>query len=295
MSVEQIADYENLCGECPVWDPGAGVLYWTDNGAPKLYRYEPSTGRHSLFHEGLTVNAFRLNQRGGFVVANNEGIFLWDGTSDPSLICDSVHGARCRINDCIADPRGRFIAGSNFYDPAREYELGKLFILGPGGSADVLDEGFQLANGLGFSPGGETLYFTDSAARIIYSYDYDAARGIASRRRVFVKVPGQEGLPDGLCVDASGYVWSAQWYGSCIVRYDPDGKVERRIATPAKQTSSLCFGGDDLTDIFITTAALSEPTPIMPPGYDPDSGCMGGALYRVNAGIRGKAEFKADL
>jgi len=68
-------------------------------------------------------------------------------------------------------------------------------------------------------------------------------------------VPQEEGIPDGLTVDKDGFVWSAQWYGSCIVRYDPDGKIERRIATPAKQTSSLAFGGDGFTDIFITTAA----------------------------------------
>jgi D-xylonolactonase len=110
-----------------------------------------------------------------------------------------------------------------------------------------------------------------------------------------VKVPNTSGLPDGLTVDAEGFVWSAEWYGSCIVRYDPDGRVERRIATPAKQTSSLMFGGPDLTDIFITSAGKSEPMPVMPPGYDPQSGNFGGALYHINPGIRGKREFLANI
>jgi D-xylonolactonase len=112
---------------------------------------------------------------------------------------------------------------------------------------------------------------------------------------VVVKVPEHEGLPDGLTVDAEGFIWSAQWYGSCVVRYDPEGKLERRIPTPAKQTSAVTFGGEDFTDIFITTAAKSEPMPIMPPGYDPRSGYFGGRLYQINLGIQGKPEFKTQI
>jgi sugar lactone lactonase YvrE len=80
-----------------------------------------------------------------------------------------------------------------------------------------------------------------------------------------------------------------------VVRYDPDGKEERRIATPAKQTSCVTFGGADLSDLFITSAARSEAMPIMPPGYDPDAGFFGGPLYRTAAGVRGRAESKAKI
>jgi sugar lactone lactonase YvrE len=85
----------------------------------------------------------------------------------------------------------------------------------------VLDDGFHLANGLGFSPDDRTLYFTDSAARRIYAYDYNPATGDARNRRTIVRVPDDEGLPDGLTVDADGFVWFAQWYASCVVSYDP--------------------------------------------------------------------------
>lgn len=152
-----------------------------------------------------------------------------------------------------------------------------------------------MPNGLGFSPNNQTLYFTDSVARSIFAYDYDAATGTVRNRRVFVQVPSTGGLPDGLTVDAEGFVWSAEWYGSRIVRYDPNGSVERRIDTPAKQTSSLTFGGPDLSEIFITSAGESGPLPVMPPGYDPLSGYFGGALYNIRLGIQGKAEFLADI
>ena len=138
-------------------------------------------------------------------------------------------------------------------------------------------------------------FISDTATRTIHAYDYDSRSGDARNRRIFVKVPDQEGLPDGMTVDAEGFVWSAQWYGSCLVRYDPDGNVERRVRTPAKQTSLLAFGGPELTDIFITSAAKSEPMPIMPPGYAAASGYFGGPLYHVNLGIAGKLEHKANL
>jgi sugar lactone lactonase YvrE len=291
-----LADYGDLCGEGPIWDVKAQRLYWADIDGRKFFCYDWASRKHWPVKEGWEVTGVALNRPGGFVVANHSGIWLWDGAGEPRLLAEQVEGSRCRMNDCIADPAGRFLAGSNLYDPAnQDYPLGKLIRVDRDGAAHILDEGIHLANGLGFSVDAKTLYFTDSAARIIYAYDYDAKTGSARNRRVFVNVPATSGVPDGLTVDAEDFVWSAEWYGSRVVRYDPDGKIERAIETPAKQTSSLTFGGPELTDIFITSAGRSQPMPIMPPGYDPSAGNFGGALYHLNLGIRGKAEFLADI
>jgi D-xylonolactonase len=281
-----IADYGDLCGENPLWDERTGSLYWTDCVGLKFYRYHQASGKLEMVKERLEINGCAFNQPGGFVISNSKGIWLWDGADKTRLVASEVEGTQCQMNDSIADPAGRFFAGSWFYNPSQEDTDGK---------SSVVDEGFHLSNGLGFSPDCKTLYFTDSTARLIYAYNYDIKTGSIVNRRVFVKVPNDEGLPDGLTVDAEGFVWSAQWYGGCVVRYDPDGKLERRLMTPAKQTSSLAFGGPDLTDIFITTAAKSEPMPVMPHGYDPNSGYFGGRLYQVNLGIQGKAEYKANI
>ncbi len=219
---------------------------------------------------------------------NSSGAWLWDGEQRLELLAKEVAGATCRLNDCAADPAGRLITGSNFYDPSIEYPLAVLFQFDTNGRGRILDEDFHLSNGIGFSPDGKTMYFTDSVARTIYAYDYDLASGEVKNRRTFVRVPSIEGLPDGLAVDAEGFVWSAQWYGGCVVRYDPDGRVERRVAVPAKQTSSLAFVCADLTYIFITTAAHPETTPLMRPGYDFDSRPFGGPLYKINLGIPGQ-------
>lgn len=139
------------------------------------------------------------------------------------------------------------------------------------------------------------MYFTDSIGRLIYAYDYDAATGDVHNRRVLIEVPKEEGIPDGLTVDAEGYLWSAHWYGSSVVRYDPDGRVERRIETPAKQTSSCAFGGKQLDELYITSAARSEPTTEMPPAYDAETGYFGGALYMARPGVQGRAIPIADI
>jgi sugar lactone lactonase YvrE len=290
-----LADTGDLCGECPVWDPRAQRLYWTDCVGLKFHCYDWRSRAYRLVKAGVEIYGFRPNRRGGFVVTNTSGVWLWGGDGDLALVAAEAEGTRLQLNDCCADSAGRLITGSFFYTPAGEYELGKLIRIDTDGSARVLDDGYHLANGIGFSPDERTLYAADTVARRIYRYDYDPATGSAARRRVFVTAPGDEGLPDGLAVDAEGFVWSAQWYGSGVVRYDPDGVVERRLAVPAKQTSSVAFGGPQLTDLFITSAAQSERMPVMPPGYDPDTGPFGGPIYHVPLGIAGQVQHPADL
>ena len=293
--MEVIADYQDLCGECPVWDPETGTLYWTDNSGHRFYRYRPATGVHEVLDDKLEICGFRLNEGGGFTIINSGGIWLWDGAGAPRLLASEVDGARLKLNDCAADAAGRLLAGSNFYAPSGDYERGKLIRVDTDLRVTILDEGFELSNGIAFSLDSATLYFTDSTARRIYAYDYDLRTGAARNRRVLVAVPPDEGLPDGLTVDAQGYLWSAQWYGACVVRYDPDGTVERRIQTPAKQTSCATFGGKDLGDLYITTAAHSEPMLEMPPGYDAVNGSFGGALYRTRPGVRGLPAYRTRL
>lgn len=293
--IQVVADYGDICGECPVWDAGSNSLFWTDIDGLKFYRYDSANDRHLLLHEGLEIAGYCLNQQGGFVTVNSRGIWLWDGSEGLQLIVSHVEGTKCQMNDAIADPEGRVFAGSNFYDPDQKYELGKLIRVECDGTAHVADEGFQLPNGLAFSPDARKMYFTDSAARRIYEYDYDRRTGDLRSRKILVQVSDEDGLPDGLTVDAEGFLWSAQWYGGCIVRYDPDGKVERRISIPAKQVSSLAFGGKDLTDIFITSAGRSWPSPLMPESYDPHSRNIGGQLFRMNLEIEGVPDFQSRI
>ena len=294
MSVCTLIDDGNPCGEAPIWDATQQCLYWTDC-AGKFYRYDWKTRRREIVMDNFEITGCALDHSGGFTFANSCGVWLWNRKDKPSLIVTKIGGVKLQLNDCIADPEGRLLAGSCFYNPREKYPLGRLFCVQTNGTVQILDEGIHLANGLGFSPDRRTLYFADSVARVIYAYEYDATTGSAKNRRVFVKVADTSGLPDGLTVDARGFVWSAEWYGGCICRYDPDGKLERRVQIPAKQTSSLAFGGPEMNDIFVTSAAKSEPMPVMPLGYDPESGYFGGGLFHLNAGVTGVVEYRTKF
>ena len=204
------------------------------------------------------------------------------------LVTTDEQGRPLACNDMVAGPGGRIYFGTTHWgdDMIRP---GSLYMLNELNKLTKLDEGIELANGLGFSPDDRTLYFADSAARRIYAYDLSTSDGTVSRRRVFVQATGDEGLPDGLTVDAEGFVWSAQWYGGQLVRYDPEGRVERRVAMPVRQVSSLAFGGHDLDELYVTSAGEAWPSRLSPPAWQA-SAPQGGALYRLRVGVRGRRE-----
>jgi sugar lactone lactonase YvrE len=283
--------------ESPIWDYKKRILLWTDLMQGFLYWYCPETAEIVKFAENKKVCGFSLAKDGLFC-ACIDGLYFWDEEKGFRLFADYYNNELLKCNDAIADIKGRFLFGTVYYTQENcngDYPLGKLYKVENDGSVCVLDEGFHHVNGLGFSPDNKTFYFTDTVLRVIYAYDYNVLNGTVMNRRVFAEVPGDEGIPDGLTVDAKGFVWSAQWYGGCIVRYDPDGKVERRVHLPVKQVSSLIFGGVDMTDIFITTAGKSVKLNIAPKGYDFYSPNIGGQVFKFNCGIEGKHENIADI
>ena len=197
-----LTDDGNLCGESPLWDATAQKLYWTDAAGGKFYSYDWNARRRDLILEGFEVTGCALDHSGGLTFINNSGVWSWNRKDKPKLIVAESGDEKLQLNDCIADPEGRLLAGSCFYNPASEYPLGKLFCLHLDGTVQILDEGFHLANGLGFSPDRKSLYFADSIARVIYKYDYDPTAGHVHNRRIFCRVDSDSGLPDGLTVDA---------------------------------------------------------------------------------------------
>jgi sugar lactone lactonase YvrE len=294
--VDILADTGDLCGESPLWVPRDSALYWIDNMQQKLQCHSWPAGTSRLIRNNFEMSGLASHTGGGFAIVNSRGIWLLDKDSDLHLVADSADGRRCVLNDCIADPEGRLFAGSCFFDPTLpKFERGCLFRVDTNGKTQVVDEGFFLANGLGFSPENSILYLTDSAERVIYSYEYLDADGSVRNRRGFKRVPASQGIPDGLTVDSAGFVWSAQWFGGCVVRYDPDGKEERRIAIPAAQVSSLAFGGPELTDLFITSPAMSDALPLAPAAYCPGDTNLGGQLFHIALDIPGKLEFEVRV
>jgi len=305
--LETLASNNDRCGECPIWDSQNRRLIWNDMNASRVFAFDHATRTVTeLPTNGLNAAGNAFNATGELVFAGTGGLHLWResphlpsgegrGEGQHRTLLTEHDGETLNFNDSLADPKGRLYAGT-WYWGAQEYEkLGKLYLIDTDGSISIQDEGIELSNGLGLSPDEKTLYYTDSTARKIYAYHVDQVSGSLSNRRVFVNVPLTEGIPDGLTVDAQGFIWSAQWYGSQIVRYDPDGKVERVIKIPASQVTCMAFGGPDMNELYITTASEDWRTRYEPPGYDSSKVHIGGELFRLTLDIQGKLEYKTKF
>ncbi len=290
--VEKVASENALVGEGPVWDPNRQILHWTDIQGGRFWEYDPATGVNRQTHDGDFVGGVAVNKQGGLTVGTWEGVKAWRSDDEWSwLFHGDVDGHPIKLNDVTSGPDGSFIGGTGHLDSCT------VFKFNPDGSADIIDDGVGLCNGMGFSPDLGTFYSTDTVAGEIYRWDYNAGTSAFSNKRVFVKVDSSVGAPDGMTVDGEGFVWGAVWYGATVIRYDPDGKEERRVNIPAAQTSSAMFGGKDLNELYVTTASFGSDgtaTGMEPPGFDLST-YRGGDLYRVELDIQGKPEFETGF
>ncbi len=285
----QIADTKDRCGEGPLWDWRTKQFFWDDIPANRIATIDLKSGEAIVIPTKSQVAGMALLAGGGLVVGGADGLVAWrDGQE--TLLLKELDGVAAPINDMLATPSGRLYAGTYFWGHEDMEKFGSLYLIDVAKkTATKVDDGIALANGLALSPDGKTLYFADSSVRKIYAYDIKADETL-SNKRVFVSVPTDEGLPDGMTTDADGYLWCAQWYGSQVVRYDPSGKVERRIKTPMTQTSSVAFGGEDLDTLFITTAGEHWPSKYVPTDYPANPPGVGGPLFAIKPGVKGRKE-----
>jgi sugar lactone lactonase YvrE len=291
--IESLVDDHNLCGEGPTWDWRSQRLVWTDLSASLVFDYDCQTRTRRTISRGLNAAGIALHGERDFLFAGTSGLHLWRGEDDGHALLGESAGEPFVFNDILSDSHGRLYAGTSYWNQTGMTHPGKLYLIHNDRSVQVVDEDVHLANGLGLSVDQKTLYFADSAKFRIWAYDVDENSGQLSNKHVFAQIPAEEGLPDGLTVDEQGHVWCALWYGGQVVRYDPDGHVERRLCFPVKQVTSVCFGGAELDELYVTTAAEPWPNTITP-NYD-GGGILGGALYRVKLDLRGRREHVARL
>jgi sugar lactone lactonase YvrE len=256
MSVPRsVLDIRAGLGESPIWDGREGALYWIDGRKPNINRFDPATARNHAVTSAEPVHAIALTRGHRLLCAFEASLGLIDcKTGALQALVSLIEGVEDNLNDGACDRAGRFWVGSKARDWVKP--VGVLFRYDPDGSVHRLDQGFQLSNGLGWSPDNRTMYFIDSAPREIYAYDFDLAGGGVKNRRRLVRIAEEHGLPDGMTVDAEGFLWVAQWSGGRVVRYDPDGKIERVIPMPVQRPTSVAFGGRDLTTLFITSGTM---------------------------------------
>jgi len=276
-----IADARCHNAECPVWDPDNDYLYWSDIPRGRLYRYERNGQTHKEIHRGTPIGGMCLQQDGALLLFRAHGrIERWHWGELETIIDEIPAEINSRFNDVVADPLGRVFCGTM----ATQQHPGKLYRLDPDGHLEVILDDVKIPNGMAFSQDATRFYFTDSTTRAITIFDYSQDSGQLSNQRPFIILPPGAGVPDGLVVDAEDYVWSARWDGGHLFRYSPEGDEVLKIPFPARKVSSLTFGGPKLDQIYATTAG----------GQDRASEGEGaGAVFRVDVGIPGKAEFRS--
>lgn len=258
VKIECVVEAKNYLGEGPVWDPVDGVLYWVDMLDKEVWRLDPRTGKTRTWTLPKTVGAFALRERGGGVLTMRDGFYFMDletGETELVALVDADE-PRSLFNDGKVDRRGRFFAGGE--DEISESPICGLFRLDPDLTVHELERGIICNNGPSWSPDNGTFYHTDSYRQEIYAYAYDIESGAISNKRVFVNTHDEPGIPDGSTVDEEGYLWNAQIVSGQLVRYAPDGRVDRRVPVPTRTITSIMFGGDDLDVAYLTSMGRTD-------------------------------------
>lgn len=282
--VELLLDVQNQLGEGPMWDADAQLFYWVDILNNCFFSYDPIGGEQKRYEIGQPVGTVVLRQQGGFVLALRDGLAFWDAMNQQleMIIDPEPDKPQSRFNDGAVDRQGRFWAGTM----GAGGPVGALYRLDTDLSLHTMQTEVTISNGLGWSPDNRLMYFCDTATQTIFQYDFDPATGDLENRREYVKIPEDFGSPDGLTVDREGFVWSAQWGGWKIGRFDPDGKLEREVAIPAARVTSCVFGGPDLNELYITTARVGIKESELQ-----DQPAAGG-VFRLKTDVTGFAEPK---
>jgi sugar lactone lactonase YvrE len=268
-----------ILGEGPVWSAAEGRLYWFDITGRRLNWLASASGAFGGF--GLPVRASVAAPRcgGGLVLVTEAGLARFDtatGAFDLGQPMSFAPGFR--TNDGKIDVAGRLWWST--MDAGGGKRPGALYCTQPDGRTHVALEGLHIANTVSCDPSGQILYVADSMLKTIWAFPVgpDASLG---ERRVFADLVGERGAPDGSAVDVEGYVWNAQWGAWRIVRYAPDGRIDRIVETPVEQPSSCAFGGPDLATLYITSARE---------GLSPEALAgqpLAGSLFAFEPGVRG--------
>ncbi|MDB5749001.1 MAG: hypothetical protein JWP72_3849 [Massilia sp.] len=285
--LERVSKGRSLVGECPVWSALEGAWYWVDIPAKTIWRLD-SAGELASWTAGEMVACIALARDGSIVAGMETGIFRLQlgagGTvAQERLAAPAALGEGMRFNDGRCDRQGRFWSGTMFMDMAAGRAIGQLYrYSNDAGLSEPVVSNLLTQNGLAFSPDGRTMYLSDShpLSQQVWAFDYDVDSGTPSNQRLFVDMRAYPGRPDGAAVDADGCYWTCGNDEGCILRFTPEGKLDRKIDVPMAKPSMCSFGGPKLDTLLVTSISA---------GQDP-ADPWAGATILLRPGVQGVAE-----
>ena len=289
-----VAPMGDVCGEGAVWHAAENAVYWVDINRFLIHRFQVADASVRSWIFDVPVTALSLTDRDDvLLVVLGSGVILWepatDKRHDPLFKYDAWPAVR--LNDARSDPRGSLWVGSmrnNIAADGSAIEFGEtdgvLLRLDADGKTSVWRKDIGISNTMVWSPDRRRFYTGDSIANVIWAYDYDQATGAISNERPFLQGFAR-GLPDGSAMDAEGFLWNCRYYGNCVVRVAPDGKIDRVVEMPVKNITTCCFGGADLTTLYVTTASAHAPL----------GDRLAGSLFAIRTEVKGQPENRFGL
>ena len=261
--------------EGPVWDPAKG-LYFSDVLGGGIRMLDAKDQVSIAVPKRRGVGGMALHADGGLVAGGRDIVFVGLPDLRTHVLLDSQTADNSfGFNDLTTDSAGRIYVGSLGFkvfggDPPKP---GNLYRIDLDGSVHKVSDGIQLTNGLGFSPDGQRLYHSDARGDVIRVYDVDADGSLKPWTKFATLAP--DGVADGLKVASDGSVWVADAHGGRVAVFEADGRHRKDIAVPLPMVTSVCFGGDDLRDLYVVTGSRGGPSDTC------------GTVFRMRADVAG--------
>ena len=264
--------------EGPIWVPGQGLMF-SDVLTGGVFCINEAGELATVFKYRKGIGGLSLHENGGMIVSGRN--ISWKSVPEGETITvmdrDEDHGL-VGFNDITTDEAGRIYAGSlgssPVFDDGREPQAGDLYLIDLDRSVRKVAEDIRLTNGLGFSPDGKTLYHSDSSRQHVNCYEVNDD-GSLGTKQVFATT--EKGVPDGLAVSVDGRIWVALAGGDGVGVYNPDGSFDQLVEIPQPMCTSVCFGGEDLQDLYVVSGSR---------GADSDNA---GAVYKERVDVPGLA------
>jgi sugar lactone lactonase YvrE len=279
-NVRPALDMRDELGEGPYWDACRSELLRVDIGRGLVYGWRPTDGTVWELPMGGEVSAVIPRVGGGLLLARGHELLVRDVDGSQRTLAVAEAGLDDnRFNDCRCDPQGRLWAGT--MSKSRTPGAAALYRLRPGGPLERVVAGTTISNGLGWSPLGDRMYFVDSTTQRVDVFDFEPTTGAIANRRALIEIDPDDGLPDGIAVDAEGGVWVCLFGGGAIRRYDAGGTLDAIIPLPVTNPTCPVFGGPGLRTLYVTSARHKLTLDQL--ADEP----LAGALLELEPGVRG--------